>query len=177
MLTTPATTRRRVLKAAAWTAPVVVLSGAAPAFAASGVSVTPHVSETTDMQTLIDQGIAPYLQYLPGYQHDGLPRCVPVDMRAFDIYFTAQRNGVDVENGSMTFVLSPGLVFDAPYSGQTATVTFTGGKAYPPKFRAASGNSPTTETITAVFESTESTPTPIPVSGYNNVCLMGNPIP
>lgn len=175
------TSRRGVLRAAAWTTPAVVATTASPAFAASTVALQPHINPVGMQATLtqqMDAAIARAATWgitLPDYQDDGIPRCVGVDFSAYNIYFTAQRNGADANGEEMTFTLTGGLVFDAPESGTTATVQITNGRATPPKFRAPASGVTAPISVVATFASETSTLT-LPLSGYTAVCaLPGGP--
>lgn len=169
----PATSRRGVLRAAAWVTPAVVVATAAPAFAGSNetdglsANITPQ-----NVQGLIDTALQNGGVNLPGYQKDGIPRCVPVDMDAYGLYFTATKNGAPAYPGTITFSLSGGATFVNPAHNVSgvAVPTNSSGQAAPPAFQIPA-NAQGPFVLTAQY-GTKSEPITLPVSSYDLVCSL-----
>lgn len=170
---TTATSRRGVLRAAAWATPAVLVATAAPAFARSTGTegLTANIT-TQSVQTLINRGLTEQNVTLPGYQQDGIPRCVPVDMGAHGLYFTATKDGAPAHPATITFALSGGATFlDPQYSESgVARPTNSSGEAAPPAFQIPDGAAGPF-ILTATY-GTKIETIPLPVSNYNLVCAM-----
>lgn len=175
--------RRNAVRAATWTVPAVAVAASTPAFAASSVSLTPHINQValqTQLNSTLPGTIAalnanPFLaQYGPfgPYTGNGLPQCAPVDFADYDIYFTAAKNGVPAVDGStITFTLSSNLEFFPVHSGVVSTLN---GEAAPPPFRIKEGSTGT-GVVTALYEG-KSESVSLPISSYDDLCSIPDPM-